>query len=887
MSELKDLEKQLDLGQLPSELSEKLVDAINKTGSDSEAKGAFDALIGVGKVTLDLLKDLALSDYFFNCPNDPSRGKVLEAARGSASTPGPGRSMNLIQACLIGLNKRASVLSALRLNGKLKEPDIRQFCSRWEEIRKRAKNASVVADEFGSILKQPISADPYSLNDFLGAFVNCRNASEHEGDFKTGPQRETRLRLKLNDDFFETARTTLEPAMGAYLRLVGPVLAQYLPCRIMRLRADASGNRAIVRPPRSERVDVSIEIPGKVRQTEKEIWFVDLVEKQFCFPLTTPDMVRDLDFHLPVEPIHQESRSPNPVPDTAPTTNNLQTAVATGLFTPVLGPGCYRVDANLSRGRAHVEDRKKRLRQFFDGEATEQHYVDSIVTSRLGISGLPVLPKLATAVAPPEPFEEQELLLLQVAVVRLGVKLTQCFAKAMGECIEAITEISRVSVKVEAREFAKIDELLDASVRSALALSEANGVVGQDPKLGLGAYGIEKRLKVLKETTTQQWPMVPITLLEWIGDLLWHTLRFSAPMYPAPDDLAFQISVCLEDSLQLRKHPVGAVASPFDADKRPIETHLVQWFGVWANRQGNVKSPFHEALARALYHALAPAPAASSGNSTAERTAARRQFVPVALDTTFEEELQRVFRKCGVPFHVAFPADLSYRHKETDGSNPGTVTSRKCWVLYSETAVGHSSWAYLGNEKNPDDWGIGQQSLSGRRFEGPLIVKLNGAPLVPLPPDDGVSVPLEGVPSHLAVICLRHRVIMSYSEVIRVVGNQDAVPPGLDLLLKIPRPIHGVPSARTLCLLGFSLTDSNNRLRVYDLHRGITSNNGGDPNASFGMLFVDTPRDPVEHAFLQVGKTLIDAELDEVARMIAHTTGLVDLPAKSRGGDAR
>ncbi len=857
---------------LPETLVDAIVRALNVTSTDLR----FAALLDLGEVALEHLRNLALSEYLSTCRADDGRyHHVRSISEALVKQPALGHSLQLLQQCLATLCERNSSVpfgSKVVLLGDHVE-DIAPFCEMWDAIKqlwidKESESESV--KDYASVIGNLSGRKPYNLDEFLGAMVNCRNAWAHKNSWTIRPG--VVRKLTLNDNFYTTVNARLAPALAKYLEYLAPVLARYLPCKVLEVKMAGPGWVASVEPPRRPKVHVQIRILHP-EVTEASLWFVDMESLQFCFPSRRPEDVQALEGPMASASPPPALAGPVDDRDASSRIDKLQFAVEKGIFTPVLGPGCYRVQSNMSRGRAHVEERAGRLRQAFDESSHERDYIDSVVRSRLGEGATPV--RLRTEVAAPLPFEETSLLALQVALVQLGVRLTRSFAEAMGKRVEAITELFDFSVKVEAAVWkSAVAQRLEQAFKAAEMLSF--DVQNQSKSLGLGAAGIRDRLRDLRTIPAQQAPTVtvPLTLLEWIGDLVWHTLRFRAPMYPAPDDLAFQLSVCLtEDLSSPRKRSVGAAASPFQ--KGALASLLELWLKTWAPSDGHGSSAFHEAIARALVQALPrDEDALFPGNSSSAKVSQSQTFASIALDTTFEEGLQRVFRKRGVPYYVAFPAKMVYNDLRLGVDNK----KQQCWILYSDLNA-RREWVYLASDKQAT--GRKQlQTLASARFEGPLVVKLNGAPLTPLPmPDD-----LQGVPDNMQVTNLQHRVIVSYADVMRAVGTEAVLPPGLHGLLKQKKEGR----QRSLCLLGFPLTDSNSRLRVYDLHRGESAPQDSDDDLKppFSIFFVDSPKDPVNHAFLNVQKDLIEKTLDEVATLIDETENLAKLP-RPLTGDAR
>ena len=181
---------------------------------------------------------------------------------------------------------------------------------------------------------------------------------------------------------------------------------------------------------------------------------------------------------------------------------------------------------------------------------------------------------------------------------------------------------------------------------------------------------IEVADKLLRPRVTPELPRLSLLQVEWIGELLWHTIRFEAPMYPSPEDLAFQLSVCLDTSIPPRRERMSTVAE-LTGRKHRVEL-ICKWFQGYAKRapeEREKKPGLYDALARALWF-VDPAEEEHSPKrrlgTAGESTAQHMKRIPVAITTNFDLELEGALDKHKRPYHVLFPV---YLFTESDGGD--------------------------------------------------------------------------------------------------------------------------------------------------------------------------------------------------------------------------
>jgi hypothetical protein len=553
--------------------------------------------------------------------------------------------------------------------------------------------------------------------------------------------------------------------------------------------------------------------------------------------------------------------------------NAVEVAVRRGAFSPILGPSSHGIRENQEPA---FPDLRLRLQWLLGGLDTslEVSYVNSIVESKIPSVITPGLRALRYL----DGGWRKGLIDLQVGLVRAGVEAARLFGCAMSVGARGITDLETFAVDIEQPgcDRSSLRALLMDVTKLAAAL-EASPAFSPEPRdLGLGASGIRQQLvrltwaifflDLLRDAGAGEWragfpieegvhvvpadkPRLSLSQLEWLGDLVWHTLRFDVPMYPSPDDLSFQLAVCALDIPPPRRQPVGAVALLAREEDRAelIGTWLAGYSG--RSQDGPVQARgFYGALCRALTVARSDrtAPRIDGGPlSSAKRVELAATVNPLAINTNFDIELERELRRRGCGFCVLLPIYVEY-------TRSGKRRRRADWVLITEGTAEKRAPLLLGeSDRKP--------LLSAlREIAAPVIVKLNGSPLHRLPEDLGelrtehASYLRDAKPSRLL-----HRIVLSDYDFLRelVGGGDDSLPAGLRDLLG--------QEGRTLCFLGYPVTDSNSRLRLYEHIRG-------EQRPSEVML-VESPADALQQAFLNsVRVRFVKLGIDEVAKVI-HT----------------
>lgn len=285
-------------------------------------------------------------------------------------------------------------------------------------------------------------------------------------------------------------------------------------------------------------------------------------------------------------------------------------------------------------------------------------------------------------------------------------------------------------------------------------------------------------------------PVLALAHVEWLADLLWHTFRFQAPIYPDPAELAFQISVCTRQFTPPRREAVGTVASVAEGTGVSADesNKLVERIRAWLNHYSSKTTAdggCYSALAASLCHRLPPALATEEQSVSDAAIKGHERLWPVSITTNFDDDLEQVLNQAKRSHHVIFPVYIMRAEEiKTD------------WLVHSEIWVGGRSY--------PKCRLLGETSLKDfvRDFKGPLIIKLHGSPLTQIVQEMVVD---ENGRDVVGCRFVHHLILSDIDFFQEMVSENRSWPDGLAEIL--------YQSRRTLCYLGYPLADVNNRLR--------------------------------------------------------------------------
>jgi len=553
--------------------------------------------------------------------------------------------------------------------------------------------------------------------------------------------------------------------------------------------------------------------------------------------------------------------------------SRISKAIKQGLFTPIIGPGCYEVTEDTREARNHLRTRLEWILAKLDDDAGACDFVRGVVGSNL----LSVLHHRLDQIAQPHEDWMLPLVDLQTALSKLGASCCRFIGGMMQERPSGFTDVHAVTVSMKSKGYKEVEEKVTelrnvffAAVQKASALNhyvQKNHRSGLNK--GLGSAGILGQLVILTysvfhnsltgddaDDQAREWldenrasvataerflrqartpiaDKLAITQLEWIGDLVWHTIRFEAPMYPSPDELAFQLSVCLGTVMPPKKERMGTMVEL--TDEELCQRLIRKFYRVYDRGRSNERPRLYDVLARALSLSSRGAvkPLAKIHKGTARRGLQDfRKSVTVAISTNFDRELERSLEERHADYHLVIPVFVP---NEVLGNNGPAEDYSACWMMRT------FSWDEDDRREPENVLLSASNQLNEIALNGPLLVKLHGSPLEPL--QSGYM----------------HRLWISDRDFIEAMVARDRFwPPGLKELLEAQE--------RVLCFVGYPLADTGSRLRLSDHLKREKDNRT--------LYFVDYPEDPLRHALLKrirgIKVGLIQAKIDELPQLLLN-----------------
>ncbi len=549
-----------------------------------------------------------------------------------------------------------------------------------------------------------------------------------------------------------------------------------------------------------------------------------------------------------------------------------------GWFTPFIGPMSYRTAGNMAKAVEHIGGRVTELLRHLEQPA--QDYLTSVVQAKMP-DALNVQNANSQASSPAVGLME-----LQRTLARLGSLATRLFAAGYVDKPSAVADAREVCVGLSGPSTELKALLLKACEFSWQACQhvpcpDAKSKRSSDPCFGGEARITEKLIGLallmlpseihehdfkpeLRAKFEDVNPMggvqgrpsaLSIAQLEWLANLLWHTLRYDAPMYPQPGDLAFQLALCKEHAAPVSVR-LGMAATALEDRVIRCVRHALKSCDKGVSGMPLDWEGFHAAIATALCQ---------------KRPDPHNRFVPLALLTTFDMELERVLTADRQSYHVLIPV---YRGEE------GSTQPEAAWLLYSPGGADdrEESWYYMNAKYEYGDL--------APRISGPLLVKLNGSPLHDLPESRFVDLlPERGADTHgfdsdLAHVRssrFDHRIILSDYQLGEYLRSPERWPGCLGPLLG-----HG---NRLLCFLGYDLGDPSDVFGIHAHVRGGDDEKGNSNRGKEQQVFLGAPLDTFRQGILSPLDMLpLKTTLDKVAPTILGLTGLRKLDTDAQQG---
>lgn len=235
--------------------------------------------------------------------------------------------------------------------------------------------------------------------------------------------------------------------------------------------------------------------------------------------------------------------------------------------------------------------------------------------------------------------------------------------------------------------------------------------------------GIIRDFINLLVSTLQEKKQLKLTDCEWLSDLLWHYLRFGLPLRYEDEDLAYQASLLAKPVCYRPKvERLGTSSAHANAQRETaFLDYLRGWLTCKANQRG-VDHDGYEDVTRICARLLAAQLSSRSYTDRPDQASFRaktRSFTPYAMTSDLDKELEsQLLGLCG-GYCTLFPAAV---RRPNDSESAG-------WLLRQtpKDAEGKTiAFLHVGAQET--------SRLSEAQY--PIVVKLRGSPMEPLPRED-------------------------------------------------------------------------------------------------------------------------------------------------------
>ena len=328
--------------------------------------------------------------------------------------------------------------------------------------------------------------------------------------------------------------------------------------------------------------------------------------------------------------------------------------------------------------------------------------------------------------------------------------------------------------------------------------------------------------------------------VQWMSELVWYTLRYWLPCYPTTAELAFELSLIVDDAPPRRAELAQAAQAMENLDPESLATEVsnVMLYCEECQRDdpdgSRSTKVFYYGVATALQHQYYLFEASRpivGGEEVAEDPHEEfrdmddssidvNPFVPkeesptppIVFTTNFDNALENVFYENDVAFHVIYPMlPAVERGDDKKKRRPVEWWFKTVYRKSDRTGAKNVLWkSIIGKGEKPDM----------KKISGPLIVKLHGAPCMEKPETNSQC-----------------WMVLSEVGYLHALGGQASMPAWLNEQLGT-----GTESKRSLWFLGYSISDWNVRLRLFE---HIKESNTGNRST------VDREADPYRTAILK------------------------------------
>ncbi len=410
---------------------------------------------------------------------------------------------------------------------------------------------------------------------------------------------------------------------------------------------------------------------------------------------------------------------------------------------------------------------------------------------------------------------------LEGANFNIDISSQKAIKDHMNKCLKAAVDLSEfVQDKTLAKRLCPKSILNGLSNLAAIIFYPSYDWAPKKAQKALKAALVSVR-ECLNEVSREQ--------VEWMVSLLWHLCRFDDPLLPSSRELAFRLTVKMNTPYTVMGE-LGQIAdlvaiSPDNEEDIPfaknIDEVIVDWITYCHQKSEENVSSYYENMARAFCLIYA------SHNGKWEIPIEKpEEALPLLFTTNYDESMERALRNvdgAGWKYvHILFPLirkmDAPNSYKRIFFRSRGTPSSdqepetREGKTEKLPTVWAVQSWMMGAPEPSPPEivWrdhstqqDVGASGPIETTFAhivnklpgpGPIVIKLHGAP----------SVPLQKLKDEF-----RHMTLITESGYVKVMaefGIHDKMP---------MQALNSVMIGRRLWFIGYSLSDWNVRSQLY------------------------------------------------------------------------
>jgi hypothetical protein len=436
--------------------------------------------------------------------------------------------------------------------------------------------------------------------------------------------------------------------------------------------------------------------------------------------------------------------------------------------------------------------------------------------------------------------QDDDIVQLQLSLVKLVVNLTRIFGLRMTEgciCISSpqVSSIQAIEKLGESLQIPIVDTLVAAY---KLSVQDRKRFDAQNiwTKLVHFAYehtdetswikicdGLAKEMvleKIVNRLKGRQFDFkkrgsgLTLSEIAWLTQLLWYSFIYNVPAYPTTSELAFRLSL-LSRNVPPRVGELAQAAETI-ANYKTLVENVSELFEFCDSGLDKKYDELHLAVAAALGFAF------ESYDEIAKRISAESKTLsvynhsqqlppppPMALTTNFDLALERAFDSLKISYHTVFPVfarqnlggDSVSEWAQSDPVVPSSEREDRedrrslrlpeiVWVV--------KTVQFYKRDKSVD-WELWSEKLE---IKGPIIVKLHGSPVESIPKNKLLT-----YRDHYPCVVLPES---TYLEMTLQYASPFSI--WLSNGLKTPKQ----EKERSLWFLGYSVSDWNVRLRLYE-----------------------------------------------------------------------